>query len=78
VLHHKSANPRTRGAGVRAITKRSGLFDVSFDKPQVLIQIAGSGGKDICGIFIFRFGDGFTQVVRDNRVTIGQLFQVIT
>ena len=32
-----------------------GLFDVRFDEPQEFVEIAGSGSKDIRGIFVFCF-----------------------
>lgn len=53
------------------------LFDIRFDKPQEFIQVAGSGGQDICGVVIFRFANRFAHVVGNNRVTVSQLFQVI-
>lgn len=55
----------------------AGLCDVGFDEPQEFIQVAGGGGKDIGGVFIFCFADRFTHVIGHNRVAVSQLFQVI-
>jgi hypothetical protein len=31
------------------------LLDVRFNKPQEFIQVAGGGGENVCGVFVFRF-----------------------
>jgi hypothetical protein len=70
----KVQNPR-RKRGL--IEKSYGLLDVRLNEPQEFIQIAGSGGEDVRGVFVFGFTDRFTYVVGDNRISVRQLFQVI-
>ena len=74
-MHHRCAKPSPEGEGL--IENSYELFDVRFDEPQELIQIAGRGGEDICCIFVFRFANRFAHIVRHNRVAVRQLFQVI-
>ncbi len=53
------------------------LLDIRFDKPQEFIKIARGGCKNISGIFVAHFRDGFTRIVSNDGVAIGQRFKVI-